>query len=70
MPQSSATIKKMVDPSTKTSFKTLITREHTADADDEQKVEHSDEPKSPAASHQIDLRELLELDPELDKLLN
>jgi len=56
-------------PLDKNSFKTLISRAHVADADDEQNAEHLEKPDS-SASRSIDLRELLELDPELGKLLN
>lgn len=56
-------------PLDETSFKTLISRAHVADADGEQNTEHLEKP-DPSASRSMDLRELLELDPELDKLLN
>lgn len=56
-------------PLDETSFKTLISRVHAADADGEQNAEHPEKPE-PSESRSMDLRELLELDPELDKLLN
>ena len=56
-------------PLDETSFKTLISRAHAAGADDEQNAEHLEKP-DPSASRSMNLRKLLELDPELDKLLN
>jgi len=56
-------------PLDENSFKTLISRAHVADADDERSTEHLEKPDS-SPSRSMDMRELLELDPELGKLLN
>jgi len=56
-------------PLDETSFKALMGREHITEVDNKQKIEHSKRQNS-GTSHPFDLKELLELDPELDKLLN
>ncbi len=56
-------------PLDETSFKALMGKEHITDVDNKQKIEGSTE-QNAGTSHPFDLKELLELDPELDKLLN
>ncbi len=56
-------------PLDENSFKALMAREHVADENTGQKAEHAKGQK-PESSQPFDLRDLLELDPELDQLLN
>lgn len=56
-------------PLDETSFKTLMAREHVTDPDDEQKTGHPEEPKSEDPPV-FNVKKMLELDPELDKLIN